>query len=174
MATIAEKELRAVMTLTGGPPPQLTLKEAASQTFVKGELVYISGGYVTEIGSSGAVAVATDPVIYGVAAQDAHNDDSNGDSDVSVFLITPQTLFEANYKASGSNKVVAQTDLGTVAGLYRDTGDSKVYVDSGAKTPGTNVLVFVHRLAKDSAIGDTNARVLFTFFQNNIQFAGTS
>jgi hypothetical protein len=173
MATISEQAVRAVMTLTGGPPPRLSLKEADSQTFKKGELVEInSSGFVAEITASGAMTYS---VAYGIAAEDGHNSATaqTDGTEVSVFLITPEVLFEGNVKTNGSNHTLAQTDLGQCVGLYHDTGDSKVYLDVNV-TAGANVRVFTHRPARGTELGDTNGRVLFNFLPNWIQFLGTS
>lgn len=169
MATIADDIVKAVMTLHGGPPPLLHLAEAASQTFVKGEFVYIGAdGYVYEIGGD------TPAVIYGVAAQNGHNAATDGLYDVAVHLASPEVLFEGNVKeAALADHTFAQTDLGTTMAIQRDTTNSKTFLNS-AVVAGANVRVFTHRRARGSAIGDTNARVLFNFLPNTVQFQGTS
>lgn len=170
MATIPEAICRAVQTKDGSAPAILHQPEAATQTFVKGEVVFMSAGYLNEIASN------TPALIYGVAADDGSNSASGGTSsapECPVFLADDDTLFEANVKQSGSDHVLAATDLGVPMGIYRDTGDSKIYLDADVKA-GTGVRVFTHRVARGTAIGDTNGRVLFNFLPNWVQFLGTS
>ena len=84
MATIAKQPIEAAVQGHGSNPWTLTLKEAASQTFVKGELVFISGdGYVTEIAGD------TPSAIYGVAAGPAHNSTA-GAYEVPIELAIPE------------------------------------------------------------------------------------
>ena len=171
MATIAKKPIFARMTMHGGPPMSLTLKEGASQTFVKGEIVFINAsGYVEEIAGD------TPSEIYGVAAQDAHNTTA-GAAEVSVWLADPGTLFGINVLESTlTDHVLAQTDLGTFAAIQRDTTNSKVYANIST-TAGANTRIFIHCVEtadSNSAIGDTNGRVLVTFRQTFVQFGTTS
>jgi len=168
MATIGDAAIRAVMTMTGGPPFRITLDEAATQTYVAGELVYSSAGYVTEIAGD------TPGQILGVAGADGDNDAAAGSSAIPVFLADPSVLFEANMKDdSDGDHVSVVTDIGTVMGIQRVTADSKVYLDADV-VDGASARVFVHKLATGSAMGDTNARVLFSFLPNWVQFLGTS
>lgn len=168
MATQQDNIIQAKMTLTGGPPPLITVPEAALQTFVKGELLFMNGGYATEIASD------TPSVIYGVAAEDAHNGATDGLYSVAVFVATSETVFEATMKQTGNaNHVAVVSDLGITMALQRDTTNSKTFLNSSTKA-GANVRVFVHTLGQYGIMGDTNVRALFTFLRNWVQFAGTS
>lgn len=171
MATQLKEIIRAVMTLHDGPPPILNVPEGNSQTFVKGEIVDFAFGYVKEISSD------TPSAIYGVAAASGSNDstaETDNDVEVPVELAMPDTLFEANMLETGlANHVLAASDLGVTMGIQRDTTNSKVFLNASVKA-GSGVRVFVHRVARDSAIGDTNARVLFSFLPNFIRQLGTS
>lgn len=166
--TVAKQEIQAVVQMHGANPFTLTLKEAASQTFVKGELVEIVAGYVKEIAS------ATTATIYGVAAEDAHNGASDGLYSVSVELAAPQQLFAANVLTTGlTDRVLLQTDLGCDMAIQLDTVNSKVYLDASTKG-GANIRVRTHKQARGTDVGDTNGRALFTFKPNWVQFLGTS
>src|SRR5262245_38831786 len=166
MATIKYDRIKGVRTLDGGPPTVQEVDEGASQTFVIGEIVNMVSGLATEISGD------TPSVVYGVAAQDGHN--TTAGQKVATFLVTPDTIFEANMKQSGlADHVLVQADLGITMAIQRDTTNSKVALNSSTKA-GTSVRVFVHAVAKNSLVGDTNARVLFTFLPNFIQFLGTS
>lgn len=168
MATIAKQEIEAAVQIHGSNPFTLTLKEAASQTFVKGEIVFISAaGYVTEIASN------TPSEIYGVAMGPAHNGTA-GANEVPVCLATPEQLFRANMlQGSLADHTLAQTDLGSDMGIQADTPNSKVYLDSSV-IAGANIRVFTHKQARGTSVGDTNGQVLFNFKPNWIQFLGTS
>ena len=167
MATIAKQEIEAAVQIHGSNPFTLTLKEGASQSFVKGELVVITGGYVVEIASD------TPSAIYGVAAGPAHNTTA-GAAEVPVELATPEQLFRANVlQSSLADHVLAQTDLGTDMAIQRDTSLSKTFLNAST-TAGANIRVFTHKQARGTSIGDTNGQVLFNFKPNWIQMLGTS
>lgn len=167
MATIAKQPIEAAVQGHGSNPFTLTLKEGASQTFVKGELVFINGdGYVEEIGSN------SPGTIYGVAAGDAHNNATAGTYEVPVELALVEQLFRANVLEDNlADHVLAQTDLGTDMAIQRDTTNSKTYLNTDL-TDG--VRVFTHKQARGTSIGDTNGQVLFNFKPNWIQMMGTS
>lgn len=167
MATIAKQEIQAAVQMHGANPFTMTLPEAASQTFVKGELVVDVAGYVTEIASD------TPGSILGVAAGDAHNTTA-GAASVPVELAAPQQLFRGNVLETAlADHVLDATDLGTDMAIQRDTTNSKVYLNATTKA-GANIRVFTLQRARGTAIGDTNGQVLFVFKPNWVQFLGTS
>jgi len=114
MATISKERIKAVKTLTDGPPAILHALEGASQAFVIGELVWRVGGYVEETTGD------TPAVIYGVAAANASNDstaETDNDLEVPVFLADPNTLFEGNVlTTAAADYVLTAADLGTPMG----------------------------------------------------------
>jgi hypothetical protein len=169
MATIPDNICLAVMTLHGGPPPILYVPEAALETFVKGEYVYINGaGYAAEITGD------TPPVIYGVAAEPAHNSTPAGTNNVAIFLARPDVLFELNMKQSGlADHVSVAGDFGHPMAIQRDTTNSKIFLNASTQA-GANVRMFVHTIGRGSVVGDTNARVWASFLPNNVQFLATS
>jgi len=167
MATITKADIAPVRTLHGGPPSVQEVDEGASQTFVKGEMVNMVSGLLTELSSD------TGSTIYGVAADDARNGTA-GQYKCGVYMADPNTLFEANMlTTAAADYVLTQADLGTPMAIQRVTADSRVYLNAATKA-GANVRVFVHAVAKNSLVGDTNARVLFSFMPNWIQQLGTS
>lgn len=139
--------------------------EAATQTFVEGEVVYISSGYVTECGDDPAI-------ILGFAAKDGSNSTSNGSVDVPVYVADHDTLFCASvYHGTPGSAVTAVTLVGTAYGLYRDTTNSKVYVDI---SDTTNTRVRVVKLDPRDDVGDRYGRVWFRVLPAWHQFSRTS
>jgi len=165
MATIAQQSIMVDHTISGNSPQVLTFPEAASQTFKAGELVYLSSGYVTECGD--------DPsAILGVAADDAHNDASDGTHEVGVYIPNHDTVFRANvYHSTGASAVTAKTLVGNSYGVYRDTTNSKVYVDV---EDTSNHRVIILALSRLDSEGDKYGRVLFQFEQKYCQLQTTS
>jgi hypothetical protein len=162
MSTIAQQAMIVAFTFSGNAPNLLSFPEASSQTFKAGEPVYLSSGYVTECGD--------DPsAILGIAADDAHNAASSGLYEVGVYLPTPDMVFEANVYGGGA--ITAITDVGRSMGLYRDTSNSKLYVDKGDTA---NHRVVVIGLSKKDAVGDTYGRYLVQFEQKYLQLQITS
>src|SRR5688500_4286365 len=107
MATITKDIIMWRGSDAGGTPAPRTFAEAATQTFVKGELVYLASGYLTEIGNDPAL-------ILGVAGQDGHNSASANLTASSVFMATEDSVFEANLcGATGADYVMLATDIGT-------------------------------------------------------------
>lgn len=151
----------------GGSNSPRTYPEAGSQTYAKGELVYMQNGGVTEVASD------TPGVILGIANQAAHNTTAYT-TKTSVTVGSEGILFEGNCTGTaGADRVFTNADIGRVAGIYRDTANSMFYVN-GAITGGASARVFIHGLAKDNQIGDTNPRVLFEFLPAFVQNRTTS
>lgn len=155
MATINKAAMKWVLNFAGTSPDTLELAEGASQSFVKGEFVYMLAGYVTEIGSN------TPALIYGMAAADGSNTTA-GAAQVPVYIAHEPLLFEGNVLDTGAaDYVLTQADLGTPMAIQRDTSANITYLDASIKA-GTSCRVFVHKVATGSAVGDTNARVQFS------------
>lgn len=170
MATVTKSAMTQVRSLVGGTPSPLTFGEAASQTYVKGEIVFLSAGYATEIAGD------TPSQILGLAGQNANNDASAGTHDTSVFLAHPSTVFEANLLASGlADYVLTAADVGKYVGIQRDTSNSKVFLNVTPPNGGANVRACIVGIdTRTSAVGDTNARVQFVFLNNFVQLNATS
>jgi len=158
MATIAKRALECIGTLHGGPQVVRSYPEAASQTFTKGEAVYLDGnGNVAEF----TATIDNDSQRFlGFAAEDGHNDTTAATHDCSVFLGGESgNVFEANVTSNGSNQVTAKTQVGNLYPLYMDTTNSLIQVDID-NTAGQIDCANVVEIA--GTVGDTNGRVRFT------------
>ena len=144
--------------IDGSPPVIWTLPEAASQTFVAGDLVYRSSGYITVCGS--------DPSqILGMVMEDGHNDSSDGTYDVNVLVATEATLFYSSvYHSVAGNCKIEATDLGTKYGLVASS--NKWLVD---KTDTSNTRCRVQKFY--DALATTNGRVLIQILAANREVA---
>lgn len=164
MATVTKDKIYCTNQLSGGSPTPWTFKEAATQTFVKGEVVFISGAFVTELASDAPAA------ILGVAAQDAHNDAVAGTHDVSVFMAQAETVFTGNMVTTAlADYVLLAADQARQAALIRDTVNNKVHLNAAITTQAGGGRVYVIGVdGKTSAVGDTNARVKFVFGGANV------
>ena len=152
MATIPVQRARVARTISGNSPQIMTFPEAASQTFKKGELVYLVGGYVTEIG-------ANPTAILGMAAEDAHNEDA-GDYNVGVYIANNDTIFEFSKTNSSGNAVVtAVTDVGAEFAIYRDTSNNWATAYAAAGGYGNQRLICLD-LSNFDVVGDTGGRLL--------------
>jgi hypothetical protein len=159
-------------TLSGHSIPRESFPEAASQTFKKGDLVYLNGGYLTACGA--------DPtLIMGVATSDGHNTAAGADSTV-VELAHPNTLFIGNLdtQASEGAGTTAATDRGKMYGVKAlAAAPYQWYVD---KTDVTNKRVIVWDIwtaVQDGvpmAVGDIIGWVVFAFDPTYFQGLRTS
>jgi len=100
----------AVGTLTGHATPTLTFPEAASQTFLAGDFVFLSSGYLTICG--------TDPaLIMGMALEPAHNTTA-GLYQIGVALAIEIVLFGLSvYHATPANNKIEATDMGILCDI---------------------------------------------------------
>jgi len=117
--------------LNGFPEPMTKLPEAASQTFKWGDLVFMSGGYVTICGADPAS-------IAGIAMENGHNSTA-GAYDVDILFVTADTLIQMQvYHATEANNVIEATDL------FKDFGiavTSNVWYVDKADVSATRVRV---------------------------------
>jgi hypothetical protein len=157
MATIPKFALGIAKTYHDGPPNVFHAPEAASQTFLLGELVYLVAGKVTECG-------ANPNEILGVALTAASG---TTDTDIAVGLATADTVFVGNINGTG---VTAVAQVGARLGVT--LASNKWHVDS-TKT-GTTARVIVVGLDTRDAVGDTAGRVHFVVLGNHRQFDLTS
>jgi hypothetical protein len=157
MAVVPKDILLDVASEANAPQTTIHFQEAATQTFVNGELVYIdSDGFCYEIGG------ATPAVIMGVANENSHNDVTAGTHTVSVTLANGINIFEANcLQTALGDHVLVQADIGTFMGIQRDTTNSRTFLDASVKNANSRVLTLA--IGQNSALGDTNARLLFIF-----------
>ena len=154
------------LTLIGGPQLSKKYPEGASQTFVKGEAVYLTGGYVTEFTTG---VDNGSQRFLGFAAEDAHNSTAGAYS-VEVW-VGPDNEFEANATAAGSNQVTALTQIGTKYPLYLDATNAIVMVDiadTGSKIDCARVI----KVDERTAVGETNGRIRFHLTRDALQVFG--
>lgn len=169
MATINLVPVTIAATLHGGPPLVKTYPEAASQTFVAGEAVYLDGaGRVAEYTT--ALDDGTQRFL-GFAAENGHNDATAASHSVEVYLGWGN-IFEANVTAAGAAQVTAITQVGSVLPLYEDTVNSNVSVDI-ANTGSQGAWARIMAISTRDVVGDTYGRVLFTLVPAALQVSGT-
>lgn len=162
MATIGLKSIMCAKTISGNSPQLVAYPEAASQTFKRGEVVYLVGGKVTEIASD------TPGQILGVAAEDASG---TVDTQIEVWVANDDTIFEANYSDDAQAGAATNVNIvGLRRMLDRDTTNSRVYVSNSGTTPRVTIL----GLSEKDAAGDTGGRVLFQFLRQFNQLFSTS
>jgi hypothetical protein len=155
MATAPLQEMQLVRSAVGELRLSSAL-EAATQTFKKGELVYLASGYLTECSDNPSL-------IAGIAAEDGHNDSSAGTHTVTYVPIVPGDILEAN-----TTTLTTATNVGTVYDLYRDTTNSKAQVLLTTSNPR----VIIVKLSPRDTVGDTYGRVYISFVSKYLQFAG--
>lgn len=127
-------------TLTGHAAPVLNYPEAASQTFVEGDFVYLASGYLTVCGS--------DPtVILGMALEPAHNTTA-GLYTIGVALALEITLFGMSVRhTTAGNAVIEAADMGKLYDILASSaGHWTVDKDASTTTSRVKVLKFVEAL----------------------------
>ncbi len=166
MATVTVGRANAVRTISGNPPQILTLPEGASLAAKIGELVYLSGGYVTEI-------AANPTAILGMLATDGHNSTA-GAYNCKVIIANSDTIFEVHKTdTAGSGAVTAVTDVGAEFGIYRDTTNSWFTAYASAGGNGNPRLICLDHSGKDT-VGDTGGRLLVMVMGTYRQLFSTS
>lgn len=159
MATIAKGPMRWAYRKGGGSrdfaggPEQPYVKEAASQNYKKGDLLYLGSGIVTECGA--------DPALIYAQAED----DATGVTGAQAFVapIHPDDVFIANVSTT-----TAAGDFGTEYGIAQDS-DGVWIVDKGDTTAKR---VRVIGFFPEDLLGDTYGRVYCCFLPR--QAAGDS
>ena len=168
MATATKFKCQPAYVEGGGFPVTKIYPEAATQTFKRGEAVYLDGsGNVAEF----TLGVDTGGARFlGFAAEDGHNDAVAATSQVSVLIPVPGTVMEANITNAGSDQITAKTQIGTRYGIYHDTTNSIIQVDV-ATIGGRIDCLIVNEIV--ATVGDTNGRVRFTVDPVALQVGGT-
>lgn len=162
MATISLFRARPAKTISGNSPKEDYYPEAASQTFKKGEFVYLVAGKVTIIPST------TPSLVLGMAQADASG---VTDTPVPVAIANTDTIFEANYSnGSQAGAVSTVASVGTRHVFDLDATNHRVYISSSTTSPR----VIIHMLSEKDAAGDTGGRVLFQVMSVYRQLETTS
>ncbi len=134
--------MASVTRFSTGQPTVVLGKEAASQSFKEGDLVYFD--------SDGLVAISTAGEIDGIARKDASGTTS---AEIPVELIELDAVYSCAYKASATT----QTVVGTLADFTFTVG-AHTLDDSGASTD-----VYVVGIDPRDDLGTSGGRYLFRF-----------
>ena len=170
MATAIKQAVSVAYTLHGGPPITKAYPEAASQTFLKGEAVYLDG--------SGNLAEYTTTLddgtqrFVGFAAQDA-----SGTTGAACFVTLPWgTVFEGNVcAAAGADQTTAKTQVGVAYVLFENATLNIVQIDISNSCSQISAVRIVEIASRGGAvIGDTNGRVMFVVIPAATQITGAA
>lgn len=128
--------------------------EASTQSFLKGQLVYLSSGKLTACASNAQA-------ILGVAQEDASETENTW---LPVMLAHSTTMFVGSSTNAGSDVTAAITHLLKDCELYVSTNTS--YVDIGTtSTNGLRTVAFhpdhIPNTATATIVEPTNAKVIF-------------
>jgi len=133
--------------------------EAATQTFLKGDLVTYSSGYLQECGA--------DPsLIAGVALDAGGNTTSAGDQQCS-YMPLAGNVFKATLAQAAANTTSAATDIGKKYGVIVRTAAPLVWVVDSSETSSTRCVIL--NWVTPTISLDINARVYISFFNANDQ-----
>jgi len=126
---------------------QRTYPEAASQTFKRGDAVYLASGKVTVAITTGSdVAGATK--LLGIALADASGTTDTG---IPVALASHNLRWVLPVASDDSSDTTVVTDVGAAYGLRRH-GDGKWAINTNE---GTDTKVVVTSITPDYAVGET-------------------
>lgn len=130
--TRTKAKIRVARTFSGAPAPVMYFPEAASQSFAKGDPVYLVAGKVT--------ICPDDPtVVLGIAEAPATG---TTNTPIPVTLATADVVFEGSVNLDGdggSDNVIAQANVGLSHGLVALSGTH--YIDPS--TSSNNVAVVI-------------------------------
>lgn len=159
MSVIDLQRARVVGTVSGNSPQVGYYPEAASQSFLAGQFVYLASGKITACSDDASA-------MLGMAVQNASG---VTDRDLAVHIANEDTIFEANvyYDGDGdSDDAVAITHVGGDFALKVDSG--KCHVDI---SDTTNKAFRVLRISPKDNAGDIYGRVHFTVLRDVRQVA---
>lgn len=171
MSTQALTPIRVVGRRGGGAVTIQKFPEAASQSFKKGEAVYLVNGTVTEftatVETNGSGAIR----FLGFAAADASGVTG---AEVGVYVADDDTIFEGNiYHGTVGSAVTAQTDLTALYPLKQlaSQGAGMVAIDKENTANHIDCARIVGFSKKPGeAVGDTYGRVHFVIEAVGRQF----
>lgn len=136
-------------TKDGKPPSQITYPEAASQSFKRGDLVYLASGKVTAAVAKGSNLTSSGNAVWGIAVYDATG---TTDANCEVIQLAGQ---DVEYcvpvtHATASSAVTAVTQVGSTFQLENVTG--KGYACAIDDT--SNPVFTVTEIAGQYAVGE--------------------
>lgn len=147
-----------IRTTHGQSPFTLDLPEEASLSSIRGGVVVFDGGFVGDAGA--------DPgLILGIQAEDGHNDTTDGDSNISVYIACPSSMFIATLAQAAADTVSAATDIGTAYGIIIRTSAPLFWVIDSSDTSNNRVTPMERKDDHDAT--DTNAAFYIMFYTAN-------
>lgn len=158
----------------GGPEMKTYFKEAATQTYVAGDFVYLD--------SNGKVAICTvdgssrlSSAIAGIASKKATG---VTDSDVMIEALRGDDIVEMNiYHSTLGSAITNINQVGKVYGIKKVSGKWVVDLENGEAVGEASTLslirVQVVSLSPFDAVGDTYGRVWVRFPELSISSTGT-
>jgi len=153
------RAIDCVKTFSGASPHLQTFPEAEGQTFIKGDLVYLVSGEVTEC------ATAPDAVI-GIAQYDGQNLGSGVDGTTQVILAHPDNIFEGcKFDDTPGSAVTEVTDVGKTLAMQLDTG--KWYIDNDDTS--SHDIVRVIAVSPNAPLGNAYGILQFVFHNSAYQ-----
>lgn len=132
--------------------------EAASQSFKKGEFVYLDANGKLNACASDA------SIIAGMAMQDASGTENTA---IAITLAKEGQKFTLHVTNAGSSTTTANSQVGNKYGLY--VASNIAYVDVGDTT---NKRFIVSDVAPEDTVGDTNGRLIVEVLDDYCQLSG--
>ena len=143
------------------PAKILWFPEAATQTFKKGEFVYLVSGKVTVVPTT----KQSQSKVAGMALMDASE---TVDTAIAIAVAEEGVVFELNvYHSSVGSAITAVADVSKVYGLK--IASNKHYVDL---TDTADTVFHVKRLSPKDASGDTYGRLQVEVIGSRCQLSG--
>lgn len=136
----------------------IALKEDAAQDFKAGCPLIVAAGYAQEVGAAPAL-------IYAIAAEDAHNTVAAGTSDIQVWLVDDQSLWEITLLEAAAVALFAVAEYGIV----EDAGTQTWYASTADAGDQLSLVRSAETIGGLTAVTDTKTRVLCRFAAANIQ-----
>lgn len=147
--------------------------EAATQTFVYGDVLEMNANYLQICGSPAGGAGNR---LWGIALQSGNNAGVAGTYNIKYFPLLPGACAIVNcLAAAAANHVLAAADFGAQYELTRSATlvggtDPGWYLNSAAAVTKSNTIVSffgdqptTSNYAQEGRVGDTNARVMISF-----------
>ena len=156
MATIAQLAAKVVSS-----HKIIHLPEAATQSFKKGEFVYLVSGKVTVLPTT----VQSQSKIAGMALRDASG---TTDTAIPIAVAEEGVVFEANvYHSTAASAITAVTQVGASYGIKVSSNKQYVNIEDT-----TNRIAKIKRLSPKDTTGDQYGRVEFEIIGSRCQLAG--
>lgn len=129
----AIEEVRLWRTTDGSLPQQATYPEAASQSFKRGDAVYLASGKVTAAVAPGSNLAASGNAVIGIAAHDASGT-TNADCVVIINNDNLEICLPVTH-ATAASAITAITQIGVSYELENVTGKGYAYAIDDTSSP---------------------------------------